>query len=722
MSTENIGIKIFGDVKELIAGLKSGEKSVNDFQKTTAGSVKEIRAQVNALAAATQEAALKYGATSKQALELKAAHDQLKGALNEVTSLTKGHTAAAEKSGSVFSELKGTFLAVSGAVAAAGGAFKFAEGVINSTDNTADLFEETVSSVKFGYEALLRTIATGDWSNLLTTMETAIDEGREYAATLDDIEERQRGQNMVDAERKNKILDLKRVMKDARNTDIVQAQAGLEILKLENKTLTENEQLRREKYSASLKKASTETGLPEYQVQSYLKGRNENSELVKSTGDYLDALVKLDKAKQKVSTTKGMDPTAIQDVEKYQKVVNEATTTVKVYSQVVTKMGNASDKTLTEVAQDYVNLQSAQTDFKEGTQKTWANLTGHLDKLTKDQVKATKDAEDEKQKAIKKTREKLKQTILMESMMLNELRGGHGSKNFSGGKYNAPMFDTGGMGTALVDPGNKGEGIKNAISGKTDVASKVKEFYKLQDAIAGASSALNQMGSQFSGLFDSIGNAFIKFKEGFTGGWKEMASTIGSVVSSAVQVVSQLFTQQTDNRLRQLDETYNVERERIESSTMNEKSKAKALDKLDKDNAKQKRALMRQQAKDQKEAAIMQAIITGALGVIQATNAAPPLDIILPILIGAMVAAQIATIISQPLPALAKGGLAYAPTIAMVGDNPGAYNDPEVISPLSKLRQYMASDEGDRQLVATVRGDDLLFVLNRAKISQNRRY
>lgn len=36
-------------------------------------------------------------------------------------------------------------------------------------------------------------------------------------------------------------------------------------------------------------------------------------------------------------------------------------------------------------------------------------------------------------------------------------------------------------------------------------------------------------------------------------------------------------------------------------------------------------------------------------------------------------------------PKLAKGGLAYKPTFAVVGDNPGANTDPEVIAPLSKI-------------------------------------
>lgn len=43
------------------------------------------------------------------------------------------------------------------------------------------------------------------------------------------------------------------------------------------------------------------------------------------------------------------------------------------------------------------------------------------------------------------------------------------------------------------------------------------------------------------------------------------------------------------------------------------------------------------------------------------------------------------------IPKLAKGGLAYGPTLAMVGDNKGASADPEVVSPLSKLQEMLGS-------------------------------
>ncbi|WP_175499038.1 hypothetical protein [Paenibacillus sp. NFR01] len=44
------------------------------------------------------------------------------------------------------------------------------------------------------------------------------------------------------------------------------------------------------------------------------------------------------------------------------------------------------------------------------------------------------------------------------------------------------------------------------------------------------------------------------------------------------------------------------------------------------------------------------------------------------------------------IPHLAKGGLAYGPTLAMVGDNRGAAADPEVVAPLSKLQGMLGSD------------------------------
>ncbi|WP_127539392.1 phage tail protein [Paenibacillus illinoisensis] len=50
------------------------------------------------------------------------------------------------------------------------------------------------------------------------------------------------------------------------------------------------------------------------------------------------------------------------------------------------------------------------------------------------------------------------------------------------------------------------------------------------------------------------------------------------------------------------------------------------------------------------------------------------------------------------IPRLAKGGLAYGPTLAMVGDNKGAGIDPEVVAPLSKLQGIINSGNDNSRM------------------------
>lgn len=77
---------------------------------------------------------------------------------------------------------------------------------------------------------------------------------------------------------------------------------------------------------------------------------------------------------------------------------------------------------------------------------------------------------------------------------------------------------------------------------------------------------------------------------------------------------------------------------------------------------------------------------------------------------------------SKPIK-LASGGLAYGPTLAVVGDNRGAASDPEVIAPLSKLRNYMGGQQ--LELVGGVtfelRGDVARAIINRENVRLNRK-
>lgn len=73
------------------------------------------------------------------------------------------------------------------------------------------------------------------------------------------------------------------------------------------------------------------------------------------------------------------------------------------------------------------------------------------------------------------------------------------------------------------------------------------------------------------------------------------------------------------------------------------------------------------------------------------------------------------------VPKLAQGGVAFGPSLAVVGDNPGARVDPEVISPLSKLKKLIGGDSDGAYIAeARISGSDLLILMKKAELAYNR--
>tara|TARA_R100001163_G_scaffold540_1_gene811 strand:+ start:56 stop:1999 length:1944 start_codon:yes stop_codon:yes gene_type:complete len=90
-----------------------------------------------------------------------------------------------------------------------------------------------------------------------------------------------------------------------------------------------------------------------------------------------------------------------------------------------------------------------------------------------------------------------------------------------------------------------------------------------------------------------------------------------------------------------------------------------------------------------------------------------------PFVMAGLITAGMALINRVQIPALAKGGLAYGPTMAMVGDNRNAAIDPEVVAPLSKLKDMMGG--GVVEVVGRIKGDDI-FLSNARNSSARNRY
>ena len=71
----------------------------------------------------------------------------------------------------------------------------------------------------------------------------------------------------------------------------------------------------------------------------------------------------------------------------------------------------------------------------------------------------------------------------------------------------------------------------------------------------------------------------------------------------------------------------------------------------------------------------------------------------------------------------AKGGIFSGPSAALVGEYPGAKNNPEVIAPLDKLKSLIGNSAGNGnmvgQLETRISGNDLVILMNRASKNRN---
>lgn len=131
------------------------------------------------------------------------------------------------------------------------------------------------------------------------------------------------------------------------------------------------------------------------------------------------------------------------------------------------------------------------------------------------------------------------------------------------------------------------------------------------------------------------------------------ASEVGNILSQ----VGSIFSQYNSNRMMEIDNWLKTQLDANETSYLNEEEKAKRKEQLEQEADQKRKALQLQNAKREKKLGIFSAIISTAQAVASALKTAPPMGLLLAGLYGALGAAQVAMIASQPLPQLNTGGL-----------------------------------------------------------------
>ncbi len=163
----------------------------------------------------------------------------------------------------------------------------------------------------------------------------------------------------------------------------------------------------------------------------------------------------------------------------------------------------------------------------------------------------------------------------------------------------------------------------------------------------------------------------------------------------------------------QLDEEYQY---KLDAA----KGNADQQEKIQKELAAKKAAIDKKRGKQSQQLAIGLAVIDTASGVLKALSSAPPpYNFILAALTAAAGAVQIATIKQQKF---AKGGVITSPTVGLMGEYPGARNNPEIVTPERLMRSVFREESGGgkTQVYGVIRGSDILLSSERAANERGR--
>ncbi len=324
---------------------------------------------------------------------------------------------AANRATGTIKQMGGQLLAATGLTLGLSGALKGAEKAIMSTQVSGDKFEATMGAMKAATSEFFKSIATGNLSGLGKRLKEAAAAGKAYVQALDDIGDRVRATNVLEAKKEEIVSNQELILKDTTKSYKERAAAGKKILEEENKFAKDNLDLSQKKYEAErnnlisimkgvdANKLGAET-MAEYEkeLQNFIQNYSKDTELREKATQYIkeeeDAIRKLTSAQQQANSAaeSGMSRNYIKyQVEKEkeaQKALDEfyknADSNVKNYAAVFKEYGERTvDAELDKFTNGWIGLINTQTQYHKDISENQIQFNSIMKELNAESNKPT---------------------------------------------------------------------------------------------------------------------------------------------------------------------------------------------------------------------------------------------------------------------------------------------------------------------------------------------
>lgn len=219
---------------------------------------------------------------------------QVKQRLDEVTQSTR-------RQNDVLSQLKGVLPKIGLAAfftSAAAAAKQFASDAIQQTQTVGDRWKVFTAGLQSAYGSFVADLSSGTgWKDLINNMVTSFEVGKQVAAILDEIFERQNSLSIQEAEYSIQIEQQKQIMKDTTRTDQERIDAAEQIIRLEKELATLRKDIAQDEYQANKLALQTRTKLSDQELESLIAQYNANRDIITQATEYND---KIDEQRAKI--------------------------------------------------------------------------------------------------------------------------------------------------------------------------------------------------------------------------------------------------------------------------------------------------------------------------------------------------------------------------------------------------------------------------------------
>jgi len=272
---------------------------------------------------------------------------------------------------------------------------KTTKAIIQSTETTILKFESAVAQAKAGVGYFFKAIASGDWSNFLKNLEAAIKGAKDYTEAIASLTNKQNEQKIKSSELDKKIGALRDETYDRSAENYENRKNALEeIIKLEREKYTQEAELAKKAYEINLKKAATDSGLSEKQIEHFITEYSSLEELI-DKGEEYNKLTKL-------MWGPGVNNEYLESLEKARKALGENAKEAGLYAKQVSKIVPKDREALSEYL---AAANAAEAAFASKNRRDKMQLAEVTNAIIKEEENRAKAITEEEEKLAAKLKE-----------------------------------------------------------------------------------------------------------------------------------------------------------------------------------------------------------------------------------------------------------------------------------------------------------------------------